>query len=303
MLGHLACLVVDLVDGADLLAGTLKLHLVDLADAGERAVEVFHLFAVAGESLALFRDLLQRLGERLQLLHVADRGLFHLLGVYLRKLGLLRSHNTADEATTADNTCACRSSAAFRVGAGFVGTLCGRDARAPSTAADISTTTDEAAATDDASTTADDSFAATYDTFAAGAATTNDDGAAAATASDSHSGTFGTLCALCHLCTLCVDVVEVHVRGQILAVLGLVERTVEAGDEEHEHLGAHTQEQPEVGSRQVGELEERTKNHNRGTPAIGIVHERLSGDAVEPLLQAVDYVEFAVFSHLLSPLS
>ena len=48
LLRHLATLVVYLVDGAYLLACALELHLVNLADAGESTVEVFHFLAVAG---------------------------------------------------------------------------------------------------------------------------------------------------------------------------------------------------------------------------------------------------------------
>ena len=53
-----------------------------------------------------------------------------------------------------------------------------------------------------------------------------------------------------------------NVSGQVLAILGLVERTIEAGNEEHEHLSAHTKEQHEVGTRQVGQFKECTKDHD-----------------------------------------
>ena len=43
-------------------------------------------------------------------------------------------------------------------------------------------------------------------------------------------------------------------------------------------------EEHEVGSRQVGKFEQRTGDHNRRTPTIGIVQEGLSWHAVHPLL-------------------
>ena len=51
-------------------------------------------------------------------------------------------------------------------------------------------------------------------------------------------------------------------RRQVAAVCRLVERTVETGDEEHQHLGTHTEEQPEVGTRHVGQLEQSTEDHD-----------------------------------------
>ena len=57
-----------------------------------------------------------------------------------------------------------------------------------------------------------------------------------------------------------------QVRRQVHAVGSLVERTVKSRDEEHEHFRTHTQEEEEVSTRQVGELEQRTKDHNTGTP-------------------------------------
>ena len=92
-------------------------------------------------------------------------------------------------------------------------------------------------------------------------------------------------------------IIEMHMRRQILAILGLVERTVKARNEEHKYLSTHTKEQPEVGSRQVGQLEQGTCNHDGSTPAVCVVHERLSRNAVKPFLQTIDRIEFTVFSH------
>ena len=81
-----------------------------------------------------------------------------------------------------------------------------------------------------------------------------------------------------------------HMRRQLHAVGCLVERTVEGGDEEHNDLSAHAEEQHEVGSRQVGQFEERTQDDDGGAPAVCVVHERLARHAVEPLLQTIDNV-------------
>jgi beta-galactosidase/beta-glucuronidase len=61
-------------------------------------------------------------------------------------------------------------------------------------------------------------------------------------------------------------------------------------DKEYEYLGTHTDKQHQVGTWKVGQLKKRTQNHDRGAPAIGIVHECLSGNAIQPLLQAVDNI-------------
>ena len=50
--------------------------------------------------------------------------------------------------------------------------------------------------------------------------------------------------------------------GKFATIVGLVERTVEGREEEDDNLRTHTEEQPEVGSRQVGELEECAKDHD-----------------------------------------
>ena len=93
-------------------------------------------------------------------------------------------------------------------------------------------------------------------------------------------------------------IAQIEMRGQVHAVGSLVERTVESGDEEHKYLGAHTDEKHQVGPFNMGELEERSQNHYGGTPAVGVVQERLAGYAVHPLLQAVDEIEFTVCCHL-----
>ena len=98
---------------------------------------------------------------------------------------------------------------------------------------------------------------------------------------------------------LAVDFLLVNMCRQVLAILGLVERTVESREEEHQHLSAHTGKQHEVGTRKVGELEECTENYDRRTPAIGIVEECLSGNAIHPLLQMIDYIELTVNCHCL----
>ena len=86
LLRHLACLVIDLVDRANLLAGTFELHLIDFADTGERAVEILHLLAVARQSLALLIDLLQRLDQCLEFFDIVALGLVERLGFFLAHL-------------------------------------------------------------------------------------------------------------------------------------------------------------------------------------------------------------------------
>ena len=54
----------------------------------------------------------------------------------------------------------------------------------------------------------------------------------------------------------------IHMRGQLHTVGCLVERTVKGRDKEYEHLCTHTDEQHQVGSRQVGQFKERTQNND-----------------------------------------
>ena len=49
-----------------------------------------------------------------------------------------------------------------------------------------------------------------------------------------------------------------HMSGKLHAIGSLVERTVEGGQEEHEHFGSHSEEQEEVCSRQVSQFEQGT---------------------------------------------
>ena len=88
------------------------------------------------------------------------------------------------------------------------------------------------------------------------------------------------------------------VRREVFPVGRLVERTVEGGNEEHYHLGTHAKVEHDVCAGQVGELEERSEDNYRRAPAIRVVEEGLARYAVEPFLQAVDYVELAVYCHL-----
>ena len=88
-----------------------------------------------------------------------------------------------------------------------------------------------------------------------------------------------------------------EMRRKLTSVGSLVERTVEGGDEKHQHLGAHSEEKHDVCSRKVGQFEQCSEDNNRGTPAICVVEERLSGHAVHPFLHTIDKVELAVFSH------
>jgi hypothetical protein len=60
------------------------------------------------------------------------------------------------------------------------------------------------------------------------------------------------------------------------SIIPSVEGTVEGGEEEHEHLSAHAEEQHEVGACDVGQFEQRTQNNDGSAPAVCIVQESLS---------------------------
>ena len=102
-------------------------------------------------------------------------------------------------------------------------------------------------------------------------------------------------------CSRFAAILALHIimSRQFATVLGLVERAVERREEEHDDLRAHTYEHHQIGTRQVSQLEQCAENYYRSTPAIGIVEERLSGNAVHPLLQMVNYIVFAVNCHSL----
>ena len=81
----------------------------------------------------------------------------------------------------------------------------------------------------------------------------------------------------------------------------LVKRTVEGRKEEHEDLGSHTQKQHEVGTGEVGQLEQGTQNDNGSSPTIGIIQKGLARHAVHPFLQPIDHIVFAIFCHFIFP--
>ena len=106
---------------------------------------------------------------------------------------------------------------------------------------------------------------------------TDNDGATTAICRSTSLG--NGLCSLLHgLQILQVD----ELIGQ-LGVLG-VEGTVETGYEEHEDLRAHTDEQHQVSTRDVRQLEERTEDNDGSTPAVGVVHECLARHGIHPVL-------------------
>ena len=58
-------LIVDIVDRTHLQADALQVKFIHLIDAGERAVEILHLFTVARQAGTLLVDLLEGIRERL----------------------------------------------------------------------------------------------------------------------------------------------------------------------------------------------------------------------------------------------
>ena len=60
LLSHFATLVIYLIYRTNLLTGSLELHLVNLADARERTVEIFHLLAVTREAGTLLINFFKR---------------------------------------------------------------------------------------------------------------------------------------------------------------------------------------------------------------------------------------------------
>ena len=106
------------------------------------------------------------------------------------------------------------------------------------------------------------------------------------------------VCGFRHIKVFVIRIFLAYMSRYFLAYGCLVERTVEGRNEEHYNLGAHTEIQHDVGSGQVGELKQCTKDNDRRTPTVSVVQERLSRHAVEPPLQAVDDIIFAVFCHV-----
>ena len=96
-------LLVDFVNGRDLRRGTLQLHLVDTADARQRAVQVLHLLGVARQALALLRHLRQHLRQPVQLVNVVRGSLLQLIA-HGQRLWLLRIRHDATATGKADRT-------------------------------------------------------------------------------------------------------------------------------------------------------------------------------------------------------
>ena len=71
--------------------------------------------------------------------------------------------------------------------------------------------------------------------------------------------------------------------GQLVVLR--VEGAVETGNEEHKDLRAHADEQHQVGTGDVRQLEERSEDDDGRTPAVGVVHECLARHGIHPVLQ------------------
>ena len=96
----MARLSINLVDGANLCRGTLELHLIDTADARQRAVQVLHLLRVARQTLALLRNLLEHLRQTVQLVDIVGCSILQVLGHIGRNLSS-RSTASGNHSTAA----------------------------------------------------------------------------------------------------------------------------------------------------------------------------------------------------------
>ena len=83
----------------------------------------------------------------------------------------------------------------------------------------------------------------------------------------------------CHPIALCRDSLLLWVVRYFLC------DPFKTRDEEYEDFRTHTDEQHQVGSRNMSQFEERTQDDDCGTPAVGVLHESLSCKGVHPFLQ------------------
>ena len=86
-------------------------------------------------------------------------------------------------------------------------------------------------------------------------------------------------------------------RRHHTTVGSLVKRTVESRNEEDEDLGAHTDEEHDIGTREMGQLKQRSKDDDGRTPTVSIIEECLACHGIHPFLQAVDEIIFTVCCH------
>ena len=148
-----------------------------------------------------------------------------------------------------------------------------------------------------ATATTDDDVTATSASITASAtAATDDDGTSRRNTSADDDGAATTLDAIAlkgvDFVALSFPVAFMTHKVNLFMFVGYLVGSFETGDEEHNHLGTHTDEKHEVGTRDVGEFEEGAENHDGSTPAISIVHEHLSILAIHPFLNLQEILHF-----------
>ena len=98
----------------------------------------------------------------------------------------------------------------------------------------------------------------------------------------------------CRLGALLICLLLVEVGEHILPFVG-ARRTVEGGEGEHQHLGAHTERQQEVAAGKMEDFEKRTPDDDGGTDGVGEVEETLAGVGGDPGRYAA--LVLFIFSH------
>ena len=78
-------------------------------------------------------------------------------------------------------------------------------------------------------------------------------------------------------------------------------RTVETGDEKHQNLRPHTDEQHRIGPGNMSQFEQSSKNNHGRSPTVRIIQEGLSGHRLNPILNTDNYV-FSILSHIFTSL-
>ena len=250
------------------------MEVVDLVDADEGAVQVFHLLRVACQARALLIHLSEGFGQGFELFDVVLRGGFHLR----RKYGLCAAQKFVVRQTDDGGKLVgllLHGGLAFGGVVDFVDGLTDGVSRGGGGGVGVGIDALSGSATDDDGT-------ACHSTAHHGHGLR---GTAAGNGGLLHTG-FHRFFGGDNL------FVGLKVGGEFLTYGVLVEGAVEGLEEEHEGFGTHTQEEHEVAAGKVGKFEEGTEDYHRCAPGIGVIEEGLARHTVDPVLHAGDGIEF-----------
>ena len=284
---HLAGLFIDLVYRAHLRTDTLQLHLVYRIDARQRTVQIIHLLGITRHVFSLFGHTRQGFGQCLQLFHIIFSRLLHfgsrsVTGIFkhFRKKFCVGSIHHIGQSLYIQRLLPHAALHALCSAA-----CCARHVRIYS-----SRRPGKRGA----------SISSDYDR------PSHDYGLGYHSTGHNRLG-HSTLRSLRKvpgfLFADSLFVPILFIRSQTHPVFIALQfcRTVETGDEKHQNLRPHTDEQHRIGPGNMSQFEQSSKNNHGRSPTVRIIQECLSGHRLNPILNTDNYV-FSILSHIFTSL-